>query len=391
MYKFSLEKYKGKATQHTCPNCNQPRKFVRYVNNESGEYIADEVGRCNRQSKCGYHYKPREYFALNPSERNRKRAFVKGQLTARPAAPDFIAKEILEKRLSNYDRNGLVKFLANLFSDQIEAVEKAVRDYSIGTFEDGRTIFWQIDKNRKIRAGKLISYDEATGKRRKGIYPSWIHSELAKTGEVKKDFKLEQCFFGEHLATSETEKPIAIVEAEKTAVIASLFFPEMVWIATGGKSNLQIEKLKRLGRRTIILFPDADAFEDWQEKAAEAKGLGISIKVSSIIETKATDTDKTNGNDLADYLVEQQKRKLGIKTSTLETVSKPNSTSAYNPVASELELIFSFEDWTYEFEVILEERIAVLQEMHNLSEEEAESLVITPNSLMDITYFIIPF
>ncbi len=371
MYKFSLQKYRGKTTQHTCPNCNQPRKFVRYVNNESGEYIADDVGRCNRQSKCGYHYKPRDYFALNPSERNRKRTFVKRQPTARPVAPDFIAKEILDTRLSNYERNALVNFLVNLFPDQLESVEKVIRDYSIGAFEDGRTIFWQIDKNGKIRTGKLISYDEATGKRRKDISVSWIHSELSKTGEVKKDFNLEQCLFGEHLATSETEKPIAIVEAEKTAVIASLFFPEMIWMAASGKTNLQIEKLKRLGRRTIILYPDADAFQDWQKIAAEAKGSGISLKVSSIIDTNATDTDKTNGSDLADYLVERQRQKLKPKAKTYTAEQL-------------LDKIFNDVKLCADFEIIFDERVAINEIMFEVSADEAEKLATQPESLQRI-------
>lgn len=371
MYKFSLEKYRGKMTKHTCPNCNQPRKFVRYVNNESGEYISDDVGRCDRENNCGYHYKPRDYFARNPSTRNQKKTFVKRQPTALPIAPDFIEIKILEERLSNYEQNALVKFLANLFSDQLEAVEKVVRDYFIGTTRDGRTIFWQVDKNGKIRTAKLISYAEDTGKRRKDISVSWMHSELAKSNELKKDFNLEQCFFGEHLATSETGKPIAIVEAEKTAVIASLFFPEMIWLAASGKTNLQIEKLKRLGRRTIILYPDADAFESWQKIAAEAKGLGISIKVSSIIETNATDTDKTNGNDLADYLVEQQRQKLKPKTKTYTTEQL-------------LDKIFEDEKLSADFEIILEERIAINEIIYENTAEEAETVAILPESLKRI-------
>jgi hypothetical protein len=261
-----------------------------------------------------------------------------------------------------------VKFLANLFSDQIEAVEKVVRDYFIGTTNDGRTIYWQVDKNGKIRTAKLIAYAEDTGKRRKDISPSWIHSELAKTGEVKKDFNLEQCLFGEHLVTSETGKPIAVVEAEKTAVIASLFFPEMIWLAASGKNNLQIEKLKRLGRRTIILYPDADAFESWQKIAAEAKDLGISIKVSSLIETIATDTDKTNGSDLADYLVEQQRQKIKPKTKT------------YTPEQL-LDKIFNDEKLCAEFEILFEERMAINEIMFEVTADEAERFATEPESL----------
>ncbi len=372
MYKFSLEKYRGKATRHTCPNCNKPLQFIRYVDTENGEYLSAEVGRCNRQSKCGYHYKPRDYFAANPNRKNQRKPIVTPPKCLIEAVKvDFIAREVFEKRLTDYERNALVTFLCNLFPDKIEAVEKVVRDYKIGTFEDGRTIFWQIDKDGKIRTGKLIAYNEATGKRRKNISVSWVHSEMAKTGEVKKGFNLEQCFFGEHLVTSETAKPIAIVEAEKTAVIASLFFPEMLWMATGGENNLQIEKLKRLGRRTMILYPDADAFENWQKIADEAKALGINIKVSSIIETAATDTDKANGNDLADYLVEQQKQKTKPKSKTYTT-------------AQLLDKIFNDKKLSAEFEIIFEERIAINEFMFEITTEEAEVLAVKPESLKRI-------
>ena len=61
-----LEKYHGTKSRHTCPACNSKGVFVRYQN-ERGEYVSFDVGRCNRESKCGYHYKPKQYFADNPT------------------------------------------------------------------------------------------------------------------------------------------------------------------------------------------------------------------------------------------------------------------------------------------------------------------------------------
>ena len=34
-------------------------------------YISENVGKCNRLDKCGYHYTPREYFTDNPRERDK--------------------------------------------------------------------------------------------------------------------------------------------------------------------------------------------------------------------------------------------------------------------------------------------------------------------------------
>ena len=49
---------------------------------------------------------------------------------------------------------------------------------------------------------------------------------------------MTQCLFGEHLLTRYLERIVALVEAEKTAVIGAGFIPEYVWLATGGRKRL---------------------------------------------------------------------------------------------------------------------------------------------------------
>jgi len=65
---FTLEKYHGTASRHTCPNCSARREFSRYID-ANGKYLANEVGKCNRESKCNYHLTPKEYFLLNPAQK----------------------------------------------------------------------------------------------------------------------------------------------------------------------------------------------------------------------------------------------------------------------------------------------------------------------------------
>ena len=64
-YRYQLENRKltGKRQQKTtCPSCGK-KSFVRYVDTRHGLcYVADEVGKCDHQHSCGYHYKPSEYF-----------------------------------------------------------------------------------------------------------------------------------------------------------------------------------------------------------------------------------------------------------------------------------------------------------------------------------------
>src|SRR2546423_1332965 len=62
-YRYTLEKYKGKRTRHTCPNCGVRKEFTRYLDTQTGDYLAKHVGRCNREVNCGYHYTPKQYFS----------------------------------------------------------------------------------------------------------------------------------------------------------------------------------------------------------------------------------------------------------------------------------------------------------------------------------------
>jgi hypothetical protein len=254
-------------------------------------------------------------------------------------AADFIDREVLIESLSNYERNNFVQFLLSNF-EQADVLA-VLRHYLIGTFRDGRTIFWQIDRRNRIRTGKLIRYDSETGKRRKNT-TNFVHAKLKEFGELPNDFELRQCFFGEHLLRLEPEKPLAIVEAEKTAVIAAMFFPQYVWLATAGKSNLNAEKLERLAGKKIVLFPDADAFERWQTIAQKARELRLNVVVSDLIERHATLEEKQNGFDLADYLLHSAKLKLEQTNAVIDRVLNDSQLLA-------------------ELEFICEERAAIME------------------------------
>jgi hypothetical protein len=71
MYRYQLEKYRGRSTRHVCPQCGRKNVFTRYVDTENNNiYISDKVGKCNRLDKCGYHYTPHQYFTDNPWKRD---------------------------------------------------------------------------------------------------------------------------------------------------------------------------------------------------------------------------------------------------------------------------------------------------------------------------------
>lgn len=96
--------------------------------------------------------------------------------------------------------------------------------------------------------------------------------------------------FGEHLLSVYPDKVAVLVESEKSAVIGSALFPDYVWLAAGGKSQLREEKLRVLSGRTLLLFPDADAYAEWKERA---DGMTFcKVMVSDLIEKNATPEQK---------------------------------------------------------------------------------------------------
>jgi hypothetical protein len=315
-----LEKYKGAKTRHTCPACNSKGEFTRFVD-DAGNYIANDVGICNRASKCGYRYTAKQYFANNPEQKVGlkfgKRKFKSNYaLTNKNGSQatettqktfDFIPFEHLKATLGNYEQNAFVEFLLNLFPDDLENVQAVLKVYLVGTYPDYYgcyTCFPQIDRQMQVRKAKLIRFDQESGKRLKGDFDT---SSLPAKLKLKEDFNYKQIFFGEHLLTKYPDKPVAIVESEKSAIIASLCFPEFVWLGCNSKQWLKAERLQRFGNRQIMLYPDGDGFDQWQTIATNAQRQGLEVKISSLIETRATDEQKAEGYDLADYLINQQR------------------------------------------------------------------------------------
>jgi len=298
-YQFKLEKYRGLKTRHTCPACGMKKSFVRYVNDDDGNYIADHVGRCNREVNCGYHYKPGQYFKDNDIHISQPEIPQKRK-TSLPIKTSYIPEELFKKSLSNYNKNHFIHFLNSKFGN--EQVKQALDKYHVGTSKHwtGATVFWQIDIDGKIRTGKVMLYDPITGKRVKKPHNhiSWAHSLLKL-----EHFNLRQCLFGEHLLVA-SNNPVCIVESEKTALVACLYLPEYIWLSTGGLQNLKPELFTKLKSRQVILYPDLGAYDLWNKKARMLKNENFNVVTSNLLEDNALEEEKEKGYDIADYLID---------------------------------------------------------------------------------------
>jgi hypothetical protein len=309
-YRYILTPYKGPATRHRCPECNQPRKFSLYIDKETGEPLADHVGRCDREDRCGHHFTPSQYFTDNPQQATQLRA-ASYRAPIRQAAPrpvDYLPLELVEQSRRQLDANHLWVFFASQIG---EAAANAIFEkYRVGTSKNwqGATAFWQIDDKGNARQCKVILYNPATGRRVKQDGKTYI-AFMGKRILGNPDATLQQCLFGSHLLSQYPGARVAIVESEKTAMYCAHFYPNCVWLATGGKQGCRwTEKavFDPLRGRAVVLFPDLMATADWQAKAEKVKAMvSCKIHVSTDLEAMATDAEKAAGLDLMDYHLQQ--------------------------------------------------------------------------------------
>jgi hypothetical protein len=337
-YEYILEPYRGMASRHHCPACkNREKTFSLYIDSETGKHIDPLVGRCNRESNCGYHYTPKQYFQDHPSnnENNQlEKATCKQKATvSAPKPASYIPTEVFKASLKNYDSNNFVIFLINLFG--IDVTNQLISKYFIGTSKYwlGATVFWQIDNLGRARTGKVMLYDPQSGKRVKEPYNhiTWSHKALKLDA-----FELKQCLFGQHLL-KDISRPVAVVESEKSSIIASVYMPQFIWIAVGSLANLNEERCLALQSRDVILFPDLNGFEKWSGKAKELSHLA-NFTVSDLLERKATNEERGKGLDIADYLIRFDHRKFIDLVPKQEPIFKSDMEASSYKLQEELQI-----------------------------------------------------
>ena len=233
-----------------------------------------------------------------------------------------------------------------------QMVHAALR-YRLGRSKDAAVIYWQIDQLGQVHDGKLMWYGPDCH-RLKHRNATWVMSRLKRHYGIPQDaFHSTHVFFGTHLLAERPTKgcdvplrkhsarggttsqdvfernntalrprgltsiprTVAIVEAEKSAVILSELYPQYIWLATGGLEEVQVNKFMPLSYYKVILFPDTDpdgrAFTRWHEAAqAVMKSFfwprNNPIRVSPFLERRASEDQKRRKIDLVDYIIESR-------------------------------------------------------------------------------------
>ena len=282
---LKLDRKRFRVKQCPCGKSNADGKFVPYIG-------YDDKGYCHSCAETFLPLRLNQEPDKYPSNYSRIMKSI-----------SYIPDELFKASLKGYEQNHFISYLINLFGSEI--TNNLINTYHIGSSKHwkGATVFWQRDLSGKIRTGKIMLYNALNGKRIKTPFThiTWAHIILQL-----KDFELKQCFFGEHLLTDRS-KTVAIVESEKTALIASVYLPQFIWLAVGSISNLTIQKFAVLKARKVVLFPDLNGYTQWNNKIIALSSIA-DVYISDLLERKATEKDRILGLDLADYLINYNSR-----------------------------------------------------------------------------------
>lgn len=274
----------------TCPKCGRKKCFVRYVDTHNNcSYLADNVGKCDHENSCGYHYKPGHFFADTPNWAD----YVKKSTTpdwTPPPLPPFQPLPMDLVTRSHSPNSFLWQWLSGPCALQLdldsEVLQRVYEDYQLGATRQGEVIYWQIDELGRVHGGHIMQY--GTDGHRLG-HQGWVHARLIREGQLPLDWQLYQCLFGQHLLAQRPHAHVCLVESEKTALVMAAHHPELLWLATCGCGGLNAEKVECLRGRRVTLFPDSGCYEKWARQMDHT--TGIQYNISSRMEDYPPNTD----------------------------------------------------------------------------------------------------
>ena len=244
--------------------------------------------------------------------------------------PRYWPLEWVKAYQRNIDDDNLVKWLRQLPWDgaQQKRLDIMLRNYGVGhsrfttSFnhveqQHDFTVWWMVDQQGRCQNGHLMKYREDGHRDKESDYSqTWIHARMKYADPAKhrpfneRENSASYCLFGEHLtALPETRMAtVNVVESEKTALICAIAYGGMmmnVWTACAGMGNLTnkndiLRPLIEQGRR-IVLYPDRDGIQRWQQAAQQIGYKNLTINTELVTKWwKPQDGEKA---DIADVLL----------------------------------------------------------------------------------------
>lgn len=325
---LKFDKKRNRVKLCPCGKDNKDGKFVPYVGFENKGY-------CH---SCGENFLPElpkaeQWNNLQPTRYAKPKVQPQKQI-------DFIPNTLFVKQLNNgkqlYNENHFIQWLGNTqrgeFAFDDKTIKHLIESYFIANSNKykGWVLFPYIDINGKVRDIKAIDYNPTTGKRiatKNGDSQNscfFIGKKIINNPEAN----TERSFYGEHLLKG-NNKLVRVFESEATATYSAPYFPESVCIATGGNNGCKWTekgKCSVLQGRTVILYPDIDAHDNWEQKAEILRGYGITVQVSNLIKNNALKFAEQNGIDYSELVKLKYDLRDILQHKKLSDFLKPEAT-----------------------------------------------------------------
>jgi len=340
----------NKVKKLDCPYCGAKKHWQRYIDIETGEVLPEQHGRCDNEGKCGEWVTPKQtgYAKMiwkqehgnrtdipNNWKPQRKKAIP--QPKPQPVYFDFDTF-IQTLKPGNFEKNTFIQTLLHRvkFPFEVDDVTKVVQLYRLGTVANGSwtgaVTLPYIDKKGFVRTIQVKKFDEQNHTTAQNKLDKVILSGLKKENRVVPEWLTKYidygdkygyftCLFGEHLLRKYPNATVWLFEAPKTAIYSTLYFgtPEIsntICLAVYNKSSFSFDKLKALQGRFVYVFPDlskdGSTYKEWENKAKEYESClpGTRFIFSDLLEQSAPEQDKSEGKDIADYLIKHDWRQF---------------------------------------------------------------------------------
>ena len=206
--------------------------------------------------------------------------------------PEMVIKQYLARGYCELQQFIYMTFAADKSKRQIKHVQDTMKKYYLGNYKSD-TAYIYCDIDQRFRYVKTVKY-LPTGKRDKS-------QKFPFYSVYKQADGFKACLYGEHLLKGHTGH-VNLVEAEKSAVIAAIKYPDQLWLGAGGSNGLTYDKAQHLRGRFVHLYVDCDAAGRKIDRDKKILNyFNANIKVVDL------DPDRWDGADIADLILEEMK------------------------------------------------------------------------------------